>query len=745
MGDYLTALAMVAGSRDWLLAANLILSVLLLLWMLRYRRLWLSARTAEANGADLIDNLSEGIYRSSPDGRQLRANPALVRLNGYDNEAEMLASVGDIAKEWYVDPKRRRQFRELLMRDGRVKDFVSEIYRHKTRERIWVTESARLVRDERTGHALHYEGSVREITETMRRLNLEERFQKLANQVPGGLFQMIRHKGGVFSLPYTSSGFRDIFALGDGSELPSSPAFLALVHDEDRAKFIDTLRRSGEKLERLDIEFRVRKPDGPFRWLRATATPEMTEEGTLWHGYIKDISDRKESEQSIEQLAFFDPLTNLPNRRMFLDRVAESVERRQRTGGHGALLFVDLDNFKSLNDIQGHDVGDAFLVQVAERLTTAVRNGDMVARIGGDEFVILIDNAGSDHALATRKAVVAANRALASLREEFAIGPVRHTSSASIGVVVFGAEDGSAEEVLKHADVAMYRAKSNGRDSVALFDREAIDQETWRHRLFEDLKLAVSTRQLELHFQPQYDHEGRIVAAEGLVRWNHPEFGLIAPQRFVPLTERFGFVSEFNGAMLALGTAALERWTANPALARLRLAINVNGRLLGDDRFVPWLKDLLAARNVDPHRLTIEVTENLIARDIERAGQSMKLLRDMGVRMSLDDFGSGYSCLAHLKTLPLDEIKIDGSFVRDIESGETGRAFVRSILSMTRFLGLTSVAEHVENKGQEAYLRALGCDLFQGFHYAEPMDEERFVQLVATHAERSQVVVLAAK
>jgi EAL domain-containing protein (putative c-di-GMP-specific phosphodiesterase class I) len=298
--------------------------------------------------------------------------------------------------------------------------------------------------------------------------------------------------------------------------------------------------------------------------------------------------------------------------------------------------------------------------------------------------------------------------------------------------------------VLKHADIAMYRAKASGRDAIALFDRDAIDQEAWRHRLFDDLKAAIGTSQLELHFQPQMDHEGRIVAAEGLVRWNHPEFGMIAPQRFVPLTERFGFVSEFNEAMLALGTAALGRWSLQPALADLRLAINVNGRMLAEERFVPWLSGTLRDADVDPARLTVEVTENLIARDIEKTAHAMRQLRDLGVRLSLDDFGSGYSCLAHLKTLPLDEIKIDGTFIADIEGGETGRAFVRSILSMTRFLGLTSVAEHVESQGQEAYLRALGCDLFQGFHYAEPMEEARFAEHVSTHRSRSQVVAFAA-
>lgn len=738
-----TALQTIAESQAWLSAAGLAAALALGIATYRYRRLYESALERERNGADLIANLSEGIYRSSPDGRQLSANPALVKLNGYSSEAEMLAGVEDIGAEWYVDPKRRRQFRELLMQDGRVTDFVSEIYRHKTRERIWVSENARMVRDPKTGLALYYEGSVREVSNTVRRLQLEEQFRKLASQVPGGLFQMVRHKGGEYSLPFASSGFAEISGLDAEGPLPDPMTFLELVHEDDRRDFIETLRLSGERLVRWDLEFKARRLDGPFRWLRVTAMPEIVPEGVLWHGYIADISQKRESEQSIEKLAFFDALTELPNRRKFLDRLTQAVDRRSETGGHGALLFIDLDSFKSLNDIHGHEVGDEFLKQVAERLKPCVRGSDTVARIGGDEFVVLVESAGADIAVATRKAIVTADRVLSALREEYRIGPLRHRSSASIGVVVFGPEGDTPEQVLKHADIAMYRAKSSGRDAVAVFDREAIDQDRWRHRLFEDLKLAVSRNELAFHFQPQFDDEGRLVGAEALARWTHPEFGLLLPDRFVPLTERFGLVSEFNEAMLILGMKTLARWDDDPALRDLTLAVNVNGRFVAHECFAPWLGEMLAHHDVDGHRLTIELTENSIAVDMERARRAMRGVQDLGVRIALDDFGSGFSCLAHLRHLPLDEIKIDGAFVRDIESGETGRAYVRSILSMTRFLGLTSVAEHVESKGQEAYLRALGCDRFQGFHFAGPLEEERFIDLARKRVPNSNVIAFA--
>ncbi len=735
-----TALQTIAESQAWLTAAGFAATLALGVATYRYRRLYESALERERNSADLIGNLSEGIYRSTPEGRMLSANRAMVALNGYDTEAELVTSVSDIGVEWYVDPKRRRQFRELLNQQGRVTDFVSEIYRHKTRERIWVSESARMVRDPATGLALYLEGSVREISGTVRRLQLEERFRKLASQVPGGLFQMVRHTGGEYTLPFASSGFAEISGLDAEGPLPDPMTFIELVHEDDRRDFVETLRLSGERLARWDLEFKARRHDGPFRWLRVTAMPEVVPEGVLWHGYIADISQKKANEQSIEKLAFFDALTGLPNRRKFLDRLTQAVDRRTETGGHGALLFIDLDNFKSLNDIHGHAVGDQFLRQVAQRLQPCVRGCDTVARIGGDEFVVLLENAGSDLAIATRKANVTADRVLSALREEYQIGPLRHRSSASVGLVVFGQDGDTPEQVLKHADIAMYRAKSSGRDAVAVFDRDAIDQDRWRHRLFEDLKTAVGAGQLRFHFQPQFDEEGRLVGAEALARWTHPEFGLLLPDRFVPLTERFGLVSEFNEAMLILGMKTLASWETDPALRDLTLAVNVNGRFVAHDSFAPWLGEMLAHHDVDGHRLTIEVTENSIAVDMERARRAMRGVRDLGVRTALDDFGSGFSCLAHLRHLPLDEIKIDGAFVRDIEAGETGRAYVRSILAMTRFLGLTSVAEHVESKGQEAYLRALGCDRFQGFHFAGPLEEDRFVEFARQRAPNSNVI-----
>jgi PAS domain S-box-containing protein len=318
MDPVLSSAVEIGSSQNWLVAANCILAVLLALCMCRYRRLYLASRTEQRRSIDLIENLSEGIYRSTPEGRQISANRALVKLNGYDTEQELLNGVGDIATEWYVEPSRRDEFRAILKRCGRVDDFVSEIYRHKTRERIWVTESARLVCHETTGKPLFYEGSVREITETVKRLKIEERFQKLTRQLPGGLFQFVRHRDGRHTMPYLSAGASRISGVPAEEQIARPSIFNELVVEQDRAGFRQALQISAAKLTPWDHEFRIRSRDGEEKWVRVNARPEAENGDITWHGYLSDISSRKRQEMEIRKLAYFDPLTRLPNRRMFI-------------------------------------------------------------------------------------------------------------------------------------------------------------------------------------------------------------------------------------------------------------------------------------------------------------------------------------------------------------------------------------------------------------------------------------------
>ncbi|MCO5145904.1 MAG: EAL domain-containing protein [Aquamicrobium sp.] len=694
-----------------------------------FRMLYRRSEEEQENHRSLIENLYDGIYRSTPDGRQLSANKALVRLNGYDSEDEMLASVNDIATEWYVVPTRRDEFRALLRRHGFVTDFVSEVYRHKTRERIWVTESARLVRERKTGRPLFYEGSVREITETVNRLEAEERLRKLSSQVPGGLIQFVRRADGSYTVPFMSSGFRELYGLGENETLVSTQEITAMVPPEDRPAFLENVR-AGTSARSWDQEYRVTLRDGTTKWLQISAKPEAVEDGVIWHGYISDITTRKASEAEIEKLAFFDPLTGLPNRRMFMDRMACAVSRCREHDTSGALLFIDLDNFKTLNDTRGHDVGDCFLTQVAERLKGCVGPRDTVARIGGDEFVIILGEAGPDRAGATQAAILAGNKVLSAMREDFPLGEFSHRSSASLGIVVFDGENASADEILKQADIAMYRVKSAGRNGMALYDHQSMNAEAERYRLLDDFRQALAGDGLELHFQPQMDENRRVAGAEALCRWNHPRLGLLMPERFVPLTEQFGLIREFGNRVLARGVAELARWRASPATRHLRLAVNINVQSLACDDFVANLAALIESHGVDARLLTLEMTESVMAKDRRLIARRMLALKKLGVRLSLDDFGSGYSSLAYLKRLPFDELKIDGGFVADIGKSESDRQLVKSILGTARTLRLTAVAEHVEEVAQETFLRAFGCDYFQGYLYSPALPSAAFIDFV---------------
>ena len=695
-----------------------------------YRGLYQEAAEEQQNKQDLIDNLAEGIYRSSPDGRQLSANAALVKLNGYRSEAEQLEGVKNIGTEWYVDPQRRDAFRAILTEKGRVEGFVSEIFRHKTRERIWITESARLVRHRKTGQPLFYEGSVREITATVEKLAIEERFQKLTRHLPGVLFQMEIPDAGKARMAYLSPGITAITGYPYAEHFADPSLFNRLILDADQKAYNDSVEQAQASLSLWEVEFRIRARCGTEKWLRLMASPERSAGALTWHGYVADISVRKRHEIEIEELAYFDPLTKLPNRRMFMKRL--SVLTRQ-AGLHGALLFIDLDNFKTLNDTQGHDVGDAYLVQVAGRLRDCVGAADTVARLGGDEFVVILDAGRADAGHALRHAITTAHRIVAALHGSVTLGPVSHVGSASVGVVGFEGGTVRPEELLKRADLTMYQAKAAGRNGVALFDPSALDRETARYRLVQELRTAIAERQFVLHFQPQVDDERRLWGAEALVRWAHPARGLLEGEKFLPLAQQFGLAGELGRQVLELGLATLGSWRGEPAASRLRLAFNPGLPMLSGEAIVPGIAKLIERHGVDPALLTLELTESMTIKEGDQVAARMAELKALGITLSLDEFGSGYSSLATLRRLPFGEIKMDAKFVADIETSEEGRSLVRTVLAMARLLHLRAVAEGVENVKQEAFLRAYGCNLLQGGLYAAPMAEADFLAYARQH------------
>lgn len=732
---FLADLVAFAQAHPWIVALRLGVALALGYGLFKYRQLYKASQRTAAENAGLIDNLTEGVYRSSPDGLQLSANRALVKLNGYGTEAEQIAAVGNIGEEWYVEPGRRAEFKERLTRDGRIENFVSEVYRHKTRERIWVSESARMVVDPTTGEPLHYEGSVREVTDSVRRREIEERFRKLTDMVPGGLFQLVRDPDGQFSVPYVSSGFFRTVGIEESADFADPRTYYHRIHADDREAYARSLRESGMGLKTWNMEFRVDDPDGPGRWLHIVAQPEKSDQTTIWHGYVSDITARKIQELEIEEMAYVDPLTGLPNRRVLAERMEQVAARCKQRLHLAAALFIDLDNFKELNDTHGHETGDNYLVQVADRLRQTLRDGDTVARIGGDEFVIVLQSVGREERSARQNTLAVAEKVMTSLREPYRLNRMTYTSTASIGVVIFDGSAGNVEDIIRRADQAMYEAKMAGRDRIGTAfagTTASEDRSDEDAPLADELASAITQRELVLHFQPQVDRQGRLVGAEGFLRWQHPKLGTIKADRLMRIASKADLASDLDLVALEFAVETLSIWNRTPGLETVRLAVNTGSTSLLDVRTVTRLRTLIEQHRICPGRLTIEIREQVQRNAKANLELRVEALKALGIRFSLDDFGSGYSSITYLKQLRFDEVKIDGAFISGIEGNEDNAALVKTIIAMAETLRITAVAGQVESERQEALLRGLGCQVFQGGRYGGTMDGVAFASYAAS-------------
>ncbi|CAM8638668.1 PAS domain [Comamonadaceae bacterium] len=476
-----------------------------------------------------------------------------------------------------------------------------------------------------------------------------------------------------------------------------------------------------------DFEMQRELSNGQLMWISISGAPVFDSQGRFcgYRGTGRDISSRKAAESEIERLAFFDALTGLPNRRMLLDRLGLALSSSHRSGQHGGLLFIDLDNFKVLNDTLGHHMGDLLLKQVAQRLQECVRSVDTVARLGGDEFVVMLEELHADAAMAATEAEAVAKKVLHTLNKQFALGNHNMHSSPSIGVAMFCGHAEGIEELLKRADLAMYQAKNAGRNTVRFFDPAMQLAASARAEMEVDLRKALQEEQLVLYYQPVVTANGAITGVEALVRWMHPVKGMVSPGEFIPLAEQTGLILPLGQWVLEAACAQLVAWSADPHTQRLSVAVNVSARQFRHPDFSTHILDLLRTSGANPYRLKLELTESLLLTDFEEAVLKMSELRSIGVSFSLDDFGTGYSSLAYLKRLPLDQLKIDQSFVRDVLTDPNDAAIARTILSLAKSMDLGVVAEGVETAGQRDFLLAAGCHAFQGYFFGRPVPVEQ--------------------
>ncbi len=440
----------------------------------------------------------------------------------------------------------------------------------------------------------------------------------------------------------------------------------------------------------------------------------------------------QQSQSTIFQLAYSDTLTGLPNRRLFQDKLEKTIARSQRTAMYGALLFMDLDNFKSLNDTKGHALGDLLLIEVAKRLRACVRESDTVARLGGDEFVVILDDLHHDEVLATEQAGKIAAKISLMLHQPYHLNEWLHRGSASIGVALFSHGKVSSEELIKNADTAMYQAKKAGRNTVCFFDEQIQTEMIERSEMEAALWSAISEQQLHLHYQLQVNQQGQSVGAEVLLRWMHPQRGMTYPSQFIQLAEQNGLILPIGYWVIRNVCQQLRIWQAHPLTKNLNVSVNVSARQLQDIDFISKINVMLLENKISPQQLKLEITESMALHDVDHTIRTLQQLKKMGIGLAMDDFGIGHSSLGHLKRLPLDQIKIDQSFVRDLTIDNHDKTIVQTIIAMADSMGLEIIAEGVETEAQRAMLQALGCTLYQGYLFSKPLPLAEFEQLLST-------------
>lgn len=445
-------------------------------------------------------------------------------------------------------------------------------------------------------------------------------------------------------------------------------------------------------------------------------------------GSFVDVTRQKQTEGEIRQLAFYDVLTALPNRRLFLERLQADQSHALAHGTLGAVMFVDLDHFKTLNDAHGHAVGDQLLCQIADRLSKVVGPRDMVARLGGDEFVVMLPGLPTPDAQAIKLAMLRAEAVRHAILKPYSLDMVQgegqslsYQCSGSIGVALYGSTPEPLTEVLKRADVAMYRAKQDGRNAIRQYDHHAQGVLNHKASMTADISTALAQQQFELHYQVQCSPTGAPVGAECLLRWHHPVRGAVSPAEFVPLAEESGAIVAMGNWVLRTACQTLARWAKRPGFEQLTLSVNVSPRQFHESDFVPLIESTLAETGARSDKLVLEITEGIVLGQAEDTIEKMHQLRDLGVTFSIDDFGTGYSSLSYLQRLPLREVKIDKAFVRDLTHDANSAAIVRAIIGLGESLQLAVVSEGVETEAQKNMLQALGCDVLQGYLLGTPV------------------------
>jgi diguanylate cyclase (GGDEF)-like protein len=508
---------------------------------------------------------------------------------------------------------------------------------------------------------------------------------------------------------------------------PTWDDFVAVIHPDDQEHVLKEMAGNIDQNKSLDVEYRIIDTQKQIRWMRSIGKANLDLAGNvIMQGIIQEITKQKLAEQEIENLAYYDPLTRLPNRRLMTDRIQHAMAASSRSSYRGALLFLDLDNFKTLNDTLGHDMGDVLLQQVAERLSCAIRLDDTVSRFGGDEFVVLLEGLSAQPIEAATQAEYIAKKMMHSINMPYRLASNNYTSTTSIGIAMFDGQYTQLKDLLKKADIAMYQAKQDGRNAMRFFDPHMQTTITERAEFEKELNQAIEEQQFQLYYQVQMDSSLSPLGAEALIRWVHPQRGFISPLNFIPLAEKNGAILKIGQWVLDTACRQLSIWQQDPDTRDLTLSVNVSAKQFHEANFISNFMMTIQQYRINPACLKLELTESLLLDDIDATIAKIRSLREIGIQFSLDDFGTGYSSLQYLKKLPLNQLKIDKSFVDNLITDTNDRAIVRTIIAMADSLGLCVIAEGVETKEQQQHLLSEGCNHYQGYLFGKPLPIDEF-------------------
>ena len=694
-------------------------------------------RDSEERYRATFEQAAVGIVHASFDGRYLRCNMRFAEIVGYALEEIPGMTFQQIT---LPEDQAKCEAARQQMASGAIEGAsLEKRYLRKDGSLTWVKLTCSTQRDAE-GRALHNIAVVEDI-------NARKTVEESLAAAQGALRLSEERYHTAFQTCLDSIA---ISRLSDGKYIDANQAFLDNIGFEreeiigrtplELGIWVDA--RDWQKITEMlrqnsicrGLEARFRRKNGDIFWGHISASVFEFDCAPCVLSITRDISDAKLAEEEIRNLAFYDPLTALPNRRLLLERLRQALVASVRSGRSQALLSIDLDNFKTLNDTLGHQTGDLLLQEAARRIAACVSAADTVGRLSGDEFLLILEDLSEVPEEAAAQAEAVGEKILASIHNPYLLEGRECRSTCSIGITIFGGRRNSTDEILQQADIALYQAKAAGRDTIRFFSPALQAAVNARAAMEGDLRQAIKTNQFLLYYQPQVEW-GRLTGAEALIRWRHPARGIMPPDEFIPPAEESRLILPVGDWVMETACAQIASWAGQKNTAHLSVAVNISALQFRQPGFVEQVLAALDRAGANPENLKLELTESMLANNIEDIIAKMTELKSHGLRFSLDDFGTGYSSLAYLKRLPLDELKIDRAFGRDILVDATSGAIAQTIISLGRAMGLSVVAEGVETEEQRSFLAALGCHAFQGYLISRPLPLEEFEAFLQNFAE----------